>query len=767
MANGQLSDVLRQIHKLAAGRGGDVVSDGQLLERFAARNDQAAFEALVGRHGRLVLGVCRRVLGDAHEAEDAFQAAFLVLARKAASLGRRGSLGGWLYTVAYRLALKAKEDVGRRLRGSPVPARPVRDPLAELTGRELLAALDEELQRLPEKLRTPLVLCCLEGRTRDEAARALGWTAGAVKGRLERGRERLRRRLAQRGLPLSAALLPALVHGQAPAALPPPLAAATARAAAALAAGPEGAASASPGAVALAHGALQVSSTTRVKVALALLLALGVTGVGAGLFASRPATHPAKEAADADAGSAPGARAREPRHDPAPFARGLWVVTDLVLKHHISPPARGEMILAGTQALLKAGGAEPPAGLRDRVKALKTVEEFEAFLRDLWPGAGGKPPDQLEAAMLQGLLRRVPGEPNFLAEDYVRQMDQVSANRYVGIGIQIALDEKEQRPKLVTPFRRGPAHRAGARPGDLIHQVDGRDTQGAGLMKVVEWLRGEEGTAVTVVVGQPGAAQTRTLRMTRGVVPIDSVHGYRRQGEDGWRYRVDPAGPVAYVRVNALTSSTLHELRQAERQLRAEGARAVVLDLRFCTGGALHPAELVAGGLLDGGLMWRVQDARGGVREYRAEREGLFRGWPMAVLVNEFTSGAAPQAVAAALQDNGRAVLVGERARGDGHVTSIVHVPGGQGAIPLYTGRLERAAGAARGWPLRPDHPVAVTEAQRAAIEKWLREKALSEVPPGDASRPPEDPQLARAVELLRAAIDAEGRRDVRPSERR
>lgn len=185
-------------------------SDAVLLQRYVHQRDEAAFAALVARHGAMVLRLCRRVLGDVHEAEDAFQAAFLILARKAHSLKQPDALPAWLYGVARRVALKARGQSNRR-RSSAAPLDealpdPRPDPLAQLNARELLDILDDEVRRLPAEQRSAFVLCCLEGRTQEEAARLLGWTPGSVKGRLERGRQRLQTRLKRRGIALSAAL---------------------------------------------------------------------------------------------------------------------------------------------------------------------------------------------------------------------------------------------------------------------------------------------------------------------------------------------------------------------------------------------------------------------------------------------------------------------------------------------------------------------------------------------------------------------------------
>jgi RNA polymerase sigma factor (sigma-70 family) len=288
MADNRLDGVLQHIHKLVAAEHGGAPADGELLERFVRRRDEAAFAALVQRHGPMVLGVCRRVLKDSHDAEDACQAAFLILARRAASIRKRASVGSWLHGVAYRAAANLRRQVARR-RGREVPVVDVAQPApAELTWCEVRTVLDEELRRLPERFRAPLLLCCLEGRTRDEAAQELGWNLGTLRGRLERGRELLRARLRRRGVGLSAALLAALLTGRAAsAAVPAALVVSIIKAAAASAAGraaPAGVVSAQ--AAAVAEGVVRTMLMTRLKIITGVLLALGLVGLGAGLLTS-------------------------------------------------------------------------------------------------------------------------------------------------------------------------------------------------------------------------------------------------------------------------------------------------------------------------------------------------------------------------------------------------------------------------------------------------------------------------------------------------
>src|SRR5262245_28865836 len=165
-------------------------SDGELLARYLADRDEAAFAALVHRHGALVWGVCRRLLPHVPDAEDAFQATFLILARKANSIRRQHSVGSWLHGVACRVARKLRAGLARRAALPPPDERTVADPANDVSWREVKGVLDEELGRLPEKYRAPLLLCYLEGLTQDEAAKRLGWRRAVLRGRLDRGGER-------------------------------------------------------------------------------------------------------------------------------------------------------------------------------------------------------------------------------------------------------------------------------------------------------------------------------------------------------------------------------------------------------------------------------------------------------------------------------------------------------------------------------------------------------------------------------------------------
>jgi RNA polymerase sigma factor (sigma-70 family) len=264
------------------------ISDAELLDRFVRQRDEAAFTALVARHGPMVFGVCRRLLRQTQDAEDAFQATFLVLVRKAANIGKRELLGHWLYGVALRVAARARLLASKRQARETAGVERVTEAAREpATGNEVSAAVAEEVQRLPGKYRVPVVLYYLEGRTNEEVAGKLRCPVGTIKTRLSRAREMLRKRLTRRGLALSTAVLfTALLAEASTAALPSVLIDSTLKAAMSFAAGNAAAGGVvSAQAVALTSGVLHTMFVNKMKtVALAVLVLAAMLG-GVGVFA--------------------------------------------------------------------------------------------------------------------------------------------------------------------------------------------------------------------------------------------------------------------------------------------------------------------------------------------------------------------------------------------------------------------------------------------------------------------------------------------------
>lgn len=305
--------ILRQLRRDSAPQPG-IVSDAQLLARFVKHNDEAAFELLVYRHGPMVLSVCERLLPGASDAEDAFQATFFTLARKAASIGRGKALAAWLYRVAYRICLRARalasaRSARERQLADLGAAEPAYVPPDEVAWRDLRPVLDDEVNRLPEKYRAAFVLCCLEGKTNDEAAAQLGCPKGTVLSRLARARERLREALGRRGLAFGAEPLADLLraHGATLARLSPVLVLGVVQTAAALAVKKAIEGLLAPRVAELTEGAVRECSRRSLGVVAAVALFIGLAGTAGSVYAYNAAFSPTAPQARPQGGGCGGA----------------------------------------------------------------------------------------------------------------------------------------------------------------------------------------------------------------------------------------------------------------------------------------------------------------------------------------------------------------------------------------------------------------------------------------------------------------------------
>jgi RNA polymerase sigma factor (sigma-70 family) len=318
MANGLLTGVLRHLRRATLLSEGAAQTDGDLLERYLTERDEAAFEALLVRHGAMVLGVCRRILRNEADAQDAFQATFVVFLRKASSIQPRAMVGNWLYGVAHRTSLKAKAMNRRRGAREVCGTAESRDDSREQELLELQALLDQELSRLPDRYRAPVILCELEGKSIRETAQRLGCPPGTVASRLARGRDMLARRLARLGLSLPAgALVLALEREAAAAGVPSSLFAATVRSMTALAAGQTATAAViSTKALTLAEGVMKTMLLTKMKLVVLSLTVCALLGT-----AGTQAVFHAMGAEQEERGKAP-PPVSEPAKKPRPETDG-------------------------------------------------------------------------------------------------------------------------------------------------------------------------------------------------------------------------------------------------------------------------------------------------------------------------------------------------------------------------------------------------------------------------------------------------------------
>src|SRR5216684_2944125 len=307
MANSQMSEVLQHLRRAVLLRDAAGLTDGQLLEDYISRREEAALAAVVRRHGPMVWGVCRRVLQNPHDAEDAFQATFLVLVRKAASVVPREMVANWLYGVARTTALRANAVAAkRRLRERQVRNMPEPEAVQSDLWEHLQPLLDQGLSRLPAKYRVAIVLCDLEGKSHKEAARQLGWPQGTLSGRLSRARKMLASRLARDGLAVSAGTLAGVLsQNPASACVPTSLVSSTVKAASLLAAGHAAVAGlVTVQAAALTEGVVMTMLLSKFKTVTMVLLIAALVG-GTGLFYRIQAAPPANAAPGA-AGSPTG-----------------------------------------------------------------------------------------------------------------------------------------------------------------------------------------------------------------------------------------------------------------------------------------------------------------------------------------------------------------------------------------------------------------------------------------------------------------------------
>jgi carboxyl-terminal processing protease len=471
---------------------------------------------------------------------------------------------------------------------------------------------------------------------------------------------------------------------------------------------------------------------------------------------------------------------------PPDLARRIGEITDAVLAHHIDPPARQQMILGGVKALYHASGVPIPAGLSLRVSSLVTREQIEAFLTEAWPKLTSKPlkAAELEEALLGGLLGSVSGGARLVSAKERKVEEQLEGNRYVGIHVAVRADDKEKLTSISDVFDGGPADRAGVKKDDVIEQVDGVATKGMAIGEVIDRLRGDEGTEVTITVRQPGATTARTMKITRGQLPHPTITSVRKQPSGDWDVRLAGVDPVGYLKITEIASSTPHELRKMAARLQSQGARALILDLRGPTmhAKAIHPAVLLADCLLERGPIGRVRTTQGEVT-YQADSDAVFRGWPIVALVDASTSGTA-EWLAAALQDNRRAMIAGAPTAGAGRmmptfgdavelsaeVRSRVPVGDGSWSIELTTGRLERGDGRLLSRPA--DGATAVVNQRIMRRRDMLQEAKTGIQPdhviaqpkfPGGPHRIPAaqeynlstDPMIQKAVQLLRESLKA------------
>lgn len=321
-------------------------------------------------------------------------------------------------------------------------------------------------------------------------------------------------------------------------------------------------------------------------------------------------------------------------------------------------------------------------------------EVDQRYVRELDTDAKRK----LVEDMVNGGLERLDPHSAFINAKRYRQFAKDSKGKFGGVGIQINIDSRTGLLHVVSPLVGTPAYEAGIMAGDLILKIDGKTTENMTQDEAVDLIQGEPGTKVTLNVLHEGGKdrQPVDIEMSRAEIRVQSVMGDVRNSNNEWEWVIDKANHIAYIRMNAFNETTAAELKEAVLQAQKEGARALVLDLRFNPGGLLLSAREVSDLFLTGGRIVSTKGRAGDEEVYDAKEEGTLllpaKDFPMAILVNKF-SASASEIVAAALQDHGRAVIIGERSYGKGSVQNVIRMEGGSSALKLTTASYWRPSG--------------------------------------------------------------------------
>jgi carboxyl-terminal processing protease len=391
----------------------------------------------------------------------------------------------------------------------------------------------------------------------------------------------------------------------------------------------------------------------------------------------------------------------------------------------------------------------------------------------------------LESA-LKGMLQNLDAHSSFINTTEWRQFRKQIEGRFGGIGIQVGMDPDANRLKVIAPMVGTPAYHSGILAGDLIMEIDGVSTEGMNPDKAVEVLTGRPGTPVTLTVLHENEEKTEKLTMNRAIIDVPSVLGDTRKPDDTWDFIYDKENKIGYIRISSFIQNTTDELKKALQELKAEGMRGLVLDLRDNPGGLLGAAVEISDLFVTDGLIVSTKGRNTVTKSYEAEKEGTYEGFPMVVLVNQ-NSASAAEIVSACLQDHKRAKVVGQRTYGKGSVQNIIELEDGNSVLKLTVATYQRPSGKnihrfknaklTDEWGVSPDPGLevklggrdyeewfhgrrdrdAVSHTRRPRTPKAEKEPAKEKEKPEAQEKPKEDEARTREREEEKAAPVREG----------
>ncbi len=298
---------------------------------------------------------------------------------------------------------------------------------------------------------------------------------------------------------------------------------------------------------------------------------------------------------------------------------------------------------------------------------------------------------QLLDGALEGMLNKLDPYSSYIGPESYRQFERTTQGHFGGIGIQVA-QERDRVLTVISPLVGTPAYRAGVLAGDRIIKINDESTENITLDQAVGKLTGPAGTKVSITVVHKGQAEPHEIALVREEIKVESVLGDSRRPDDSWDWIVDKDNKIAYMRVNSFINTTAEDVDKAIKQAKQDGMQGLVIDLRFNPGGLLQSAIDVSDMMLKSGMIVSTKGRNTRERKWPASGAGVHTDFPMAVLVNHY-SASASEILAAALQDNGRAKIVGERTWGKGSVQNVIELDGGKSALKLTTAEYHRPNG--------------------------------------------------------------------------
>jgi len=404
------------------------------------------------------------------------------------------------------------------------------------------------------------------------------------------------------------------------------------------------------------------------------------------------------------------------------------------------------------------------------------AEVDQNYVRELTPEQKKK----FVEDMINGGLERLDPYSGFYNEDDYRELEKTTDGKFGGIGVQVNIDRATGYLQVTSPMVGTPAYDAGILAGDLILKVDGKPTDGLRYDDLIRSIQGEPGTQVTLTVVHEGTKEPVDISITRAIIEIQSVLGDRRIPDNPaeWDWMIDKTHRIGYIRLAGFSEHTASELKSAIQKLEVQGVRGLVIDLRDNPGGLLTSSVEISDLFLDKGRIVSIRDRKGREKAYDAKDKGTLllppSAHPMAVLVNK-NSASASEIVAAALQDHGRAVIVGERTFGKGSVQNVIKIPDRTPpvALKLTTASYWRPSGTnihrhadakeTDDWGVKPNagFEVKLTDAERLQYLRWRRARDIVQ---GKAATTPAkkpekeepaftDKMLEKALEHLRKEL--------------